>query len=143
MGKRPQVSPNIVLRLGAICRALPETHQENAWVGVRWRVRQATFAHVLLIDRGWPPAYAKAAKMEGPATLLTFRSAIAALDPAHYAEAPFFRPVWWPDIVGMTIDDRTDWNAVSDLLAGSYRLLAPRKLAGLLTAPDPADRPTS
>jgi len=37
--------------------------------------------------------------------------------------------VWWPDIAGMTIDAKSDWDEVADLLAGSYRLLAPKKLA--------------
>jgi hypothetical protein len=37
--------------------------------------------------------------------------------------------VWWPDIAGMAIDAETDWDEVSDLLAGSYCLLAPKKLA--------------
>ena len=48
--------PEIEDRLGAICLALPDAYQEQAWVGTRWRVRTRTFAHVLTIEREWPPA---------------------------------------------------------------------------------------
>lgn len=100
-------------------------------------MRQATFAHVVAIEGGWPRAYAQAAGTEGPATVLTFRSRIAALDPLNYAEAPFFRPVWFRDIVGLTIDEATDWDAVAMLIEGSYCALAPQKLAMLVEGPGP------
>lgn len=137
MSVRPQPSPEIVDRLHDICRRLPQTRREPAWVGTRWRVRQATFAHVVAIEGGWPRAYAQAAGTEGPATVLTFRSRIAALDPLNYAEAPFFRPVWFRDIVGLTIDEATDWDAVAMLIEGSYCALAPQKLAMLVEGPGP------
>ena len=90
---RVQVDPDILKRLRAICRALPETREEHAWTGVRWRVRKDTFAHVLVLEGGWPPAYAKAAGRDGPATLLTFRSWDREFDPPEFAAAPFaFQP---------------------------------------------------
>lgn len=61
--------------------------------------------------------------------VLTFRSAIAGFDPAHYAEAPYFRPVWFKDIVGMILDGTTHWDEVASLVGGSYRDLAPKALA--------------
>lgn len=122
-----EVPPRIVEQLQTICLALPETHEEAAWVGMRWRVRKQTFAHVLMVEAGWPPAYAKAAKADG--CVLTFRSLIAGLDPGHYAQAPFFRPRWRPDIVGLMIGGDTDWEAIAQLLKGSYRALAPKTLA--------------
>jgi hypothetical protein len=128
---RANVSEPIVSRLRAICLEFPDAYEEQAWVGTRWMIRKKNFAHVLRIDAGWPPAYARAAKTEGPVTVLTFRSS-ARLQAPRFSKPPFFKPVWWPDIAGMTIDARTDWEEVSDLLAGSYRLLAPRKLAAQL-----------
>jgi hypothetical protein len=121
-------------RLAAICLALPEVRQEPAWVGVRWRIRRQTFAHVLLIHDGWPPAYARAAGSDG--CVLTFRSTIAELDPRHYAEPPFFRPRWFPDIVGLAIGPGLDWGEVAGLLTASYCKLAPKALAA--QAPPPA-----
>jgi hypothetical protein len=129
MAVRAQVPPEIVARLRLACVALPEAYEEPAWVGVRWRIRKETFAHVVMIDGGWPPAYAKAAGAEGPACVLTFRSRIAELDPFNYAEPPFFRPMWWPDIAGLFLDEATDWDEVDRLVAGSYCKLAPKTLA--------------
>jgi hypothetical protein len=62
----PEVPREIVARLRSICLDLPEASEEPAWVGTRWSVRKNNFAHVLMIDAGWPPAYAKAAGASGP-----------------------------------------------------------------------------
>jgi hypothetical protein len=126
---RLDVPATIVARLRPICLALPEAHEEMAWVGVRWRIRKHTFAHVLMINAGWPPAYAKAAGTDGPACVLTFRSLLPDINDLAFRKAPFFKPVWWPDIAGMMLDDNSDWNDVRKLLAASYRMLAPKRLA--------------
>ena len=115
---------------------LPEAREEQAWVGTRWRIRTKTFAHVVHIADGWPPAYADAAGSDGPLTVLTFRSAGDELDAFAHLGPPFFRPVWFPDIVGMAIDDDTDWDEVAELITDSYCLLAPRKLAGQVARPE-------
>ena len=44
--ERPEVPDAWVRRVGTIIRRFPETTQERAWVGVCWRVRRATIAHV-------------------------------------------------------------------------------------------------
>lgn len=128
------VEPWIVDRLRAISLEFPEAREELAWVGTRWMIRGRNFAHVLAIDAGWPPAYARAAGTGGPVTVLTFRSS-ARLEAPKFARAPFFRPVWWPDIAGLIIDAGTDWDEVADLIGGSYCLLAPKKLAALVDRP--------
>lgn len=127
--KRPAVPGAVATRLRAICLGLPEAYEENAWVGLRWRVRKKTFAHVLMIDSGWPPAYAKAAGSDGPACVLTFRSLLPEVDESAFREPPFFKPVWWPDIAGVFLDDGTDWVDVAKLIEASYRVLAPKQLA--------------
>ncbi|MDO9338828.1 MAG: hypothetical protein Q7T61_20740 [Caulobacter sp.] len=129
---RPQPEPDVVSALRAICLGFPEAHEEPAWTGTRWRVRKQTFAHVVRIEDGWPPAYAKAAGSAGPLTVLTFRSTIAGFDPLHYAEAPFFRPVWFADIVGLRLDGSTNWLEVAGLIEASYRALAPKTLVDRL-----------
>ena len=45
---------------------------------------------------------------------------------------PFYKPPWSPTIVGMVIDEGTDWGEVADLVTESYRVCAPHKLARLL-----------
>jgi len=126
------VAPEIAARLRSICLDLPEAYQEAAWVGTRWSVRKKNFAHVLMIDAGWPPAYAKVAGSNGPLCVLTFRSSAPAVDTPRFGRAPFFRPGWWPNIVGLVLDDRTDWDDVAALLTTSYCVLAPKKLAELV-----------
>ena len=48
---------------------------------------------------------------------------------------PYFRPVWFPDIVGVRIDSSTDWDEITELVTDSYRRLAPARLVRLLDAP--------
>jgi hypothetical protein len=128
-GASKVVPPALLARLRSTCLALPEAHEEPAWVGTRWRIRKQTFAHVLMVSDGWPPAYAKALGSDGPSCVMTFRSPLPQLDAYAFTWAPFFRPVWFPDIVGMTLDGSTDWDEVTSLVRESYRHLAPRKLA--------------
>lgn len=92
MTLRPEVSPEIVAHLRSACLALTEAYEERAWAGARWRVRKRTFAHVLMIASGWPPAYALAAGSDGPVCVATFRSGIAAFDRDAFTEHPYFRP---------------------------------------------------
>ncbi len=119
------------------CLALPEAVEESAWAGTRWTVRGKNFAHVLMIDRGWPPAYARATGIEGRGCVLTFRSSRVEIDPDYFERPPFFRPRWWPDIAGLVLDEDTDWREVSTLIEASYLRLAPRKLAARAAAPRP------
>jgi hypothetical protein len=93
------------------------------------------FAHVLVVDSGWPPAYARAAGTNGPTTVLTFRSSGPDLDALRMAGDPFFAPVWRADEVGMVLDAGVDWEEVADLLTESDCLLAPKKLGGLVGRP--------
>ena len=129
------VPEELLARLREICLRLPEAHEEEAWVGSRWRIRNQTFAHIVRIADGWPPAYARAAGTDGPAVVLTFQSAGSDLDALSAAGAPFFRPVWRPGIVGMRLDDGVDWDEITELLTDSYCLLAPRKLVELVDRP--------
>lgn len=130
--KRPVVPPAVLGKLQAMCLALPETIEEPAWVGTRWRIRKQTLAHVLMVDAAWPPAYARALGSDGPACVLTFRSPLPQLDAFAFTWAPFFRPPWFPDIVGMTLGRDTDWDELAGLIRASYCHLAPKKLAALV-----------
>ena len=130
-----EVAPEIVGKLRSVCLGLPEAYEEPAWVGTRWRIRKQTFAHVLMVDSGWPPAYARAAGSDGPITVMTFRSSGPELDVFGREGHPFFRPVWFPNIVGMVLDADADWDEVAELLTESYCVLAPKKLVALVDRP--------
>jgi hypothetical protein len=132
---RLDVPVDIVAAIRVICAGLPEAYEERAWVGARWRIRKRTFAHVLVIADGWPPAYARAAGTGGPSCVLTFRSSDPELQALVHAGHPFFVPRWWPDIIGMVLDEAVDWTEVGELLSESYRLLAPKRLVEFLEPP--------
>jgi hypothetical protein len=131
-----EVPPEIVAALRSVCLALPDAYEETAWVGTRWRIRKQTFAHVLMVDSGWPPAYARAAGSDGPIIVMTFRSSGPELDALSDAGYPFFKPPWFADIVGMALDANADWDEVAELLTDSYCVMAPKRLV------DRVDRPT-
>jgi hypothetical protein len=129
------VPPDTLTALRSACLRLPESYEAAAWVGTRWRIRTRTFAHVLVVDAGWPPAYARAAGSDGPLTVLTFESAGAELDALSSAGPPFFRPRWRATVLGMALGAGVDWDEVAELVTESYRLLAPKKLGRLLDPP--------
>jgi hypothetical protein len=131
-GDDVEVAPEVLERLRSICLALPEVQEEAAWVGTRWCVRKKNFAHVLLVDAGWPPAYARAAGSDGPLCVLTFRTP----EPEAYESGRFFRPGWFPDLVGTALDGSTDWHEIGELLTESYCVLAPKKLVALVVGRD-------
>lgn len=135
MTEYADVQPEIITRLRTMCLRLPEAYEEPAWVGTRWRIRNRTFAHVLFVDSGWPPAYARAAADNGPITVVMFRSSGAELEVLRNTGRPFFAPVWRSDEVGMVLDEPVDWEEVAELVTDSYRTLAPASLAKLVDQP--------
>jgi YjbR protein len=129
------VAPEIVDRLRAVCLALPDAYEEQAWVGTRWCVRKKNFAHVLAIDSEWPASYARAVRATGPVTVLTFRSSGPELDALTNAGHPFYRPGWAPNIVGMILEAGADWSEIAELVTESYCIMAPKKLAAQVHQP--------
>ncbi|MFE9689586.1 MmcQ/YjbR family DNA-binding protein [Micromonospora sp. NPDC005806] len=129
------VPPAILDRLRPVCLGLPETYEEPAWVGTRWRIRKRTFAHVLTVDPGHQVAYARAAATDQPICVLTFRSPGDEIAGLIGGGHPFFKPGWGADVVGMALYDDVDWAEVAELLTESYCVLAPKKLAALVDRP--------
>ena len=129
--------PARILRaVRTICMALPDVYEEEAWVGTRWLVRRRTFAHVLTVEGASDSAHARAARPDGPTTLVTFRAAGEDLAMLRNAGHPFFYAGWGRDVVGMVLEDATDWAEVAELLTESYCVLAPKKLVALVDRPD-------
>jgi hypothetical protein len=119
-------------KLGEICLVLPEVSEEEAWVGRRWMVRKKNFAQVLMIANGYPPAYARVAKVSktsAPLCLLTFGCFNPATADPRFTSKPYLLPGWWPNIVGKLIDDQTDWRQVALHIQESYCCLAPKRLS--------------
>ena len=109
------VPDEVVERLRAICAELPDAYEEPAWVGVRWRVRKKTFAHVLAVDE------------EGAdrRVVMTFRSDGDELEVLRNAGPPFYALGWSGNAMGMDLDVRTDWDEVRELVTDSFCVMAP------------------
>ena len=117
----PQPPEEVVERLRAICNRLPGAREHEAWTGTSWRVGTTTFVHVVEITDGWPPAYARTFTTDGPATVVTFQAAPDEYEALRAAGPPYRHPPWRPGIVGVVIDDASDWTELAELVVDSYR----------------------
>jgi hypothetical protein len=129
---RPEPDPRFVARVGELALRLPESYEEDAWTGVRWRVRQRTIAHVVALPHA--SAVERLAITDGrTVTVVTLRSA-GEERAALAAIGPPFLASWADDVVAVVLDEHTDWREVGELVAESYRLLAPKRLVRQLDA---------
>ena len=126
------VEPVILDRLRPICLGLPETSEEPAWIGVRWRIRTRTFAHVYTVDPKRHQVYARTVGTEEPLCVMTFRAPPEELAGLVGGGYPFFRAPWGTDVVCLVFGESVDWTEVGELLTDSYCVLAPKKLAALV-----------
>jgi hypothetical protein len=132
MPRRIEPAEDVVRRLGALAAPLPEAYQEDAWTGVRWRIRTKTFAHVMVAQEGYESAYRDSTGDAEVRTLLTFHATGDELLALTHGGLPFYSPPWSPTIIGVVLDDDTDWTEIAELVTESYRFCAPQKLARLL-----------
>lgn len=130
MSRPPRIEPaaDVVAKVASTALSLPDAYEEDAWTGVRWRVRKKTFAHVLVAQEGYTSAYRDMTGVTEPTTVLTFRSSGDELLALVHAGPPFYQPPWSPTVVGMVLDGDTDWEEVAELVTESYRFCAPQKL---------------
>lgn len=119
--QRPPVPAAYVERIGATLLALPEVVEEPAWVGVRWRVRGNTIAHVF--------------GGEDQLFRVTFRGEPDEVSAFQHLGDPYFRREWGENVIGLLVDDATDWDELAELLTDSYCLQAPATLAELVQRP--------
>jgi predicted DNA-binding protein (MmcQ/YjbR family) len=129
------LSPAVVARIGEICLGLPESVEQDAWRGVRWRIRQRTFAHVAQVDPADGSVFSRAAPVPHAVDVVTFRSSGEELESLVRSGYPFYKPQWSPTVVGLALEPEVDWAEVAELLTESYCLMAPRRLARLVEPP--------
>ena len=121
MGERAEVPEATVLRISAIMRDLPGCEEESAWVGVRWRVGGDTVAHVF--------------GGEDQLIRITFRAEPDEVMAFEHLGEPYFRSGWGQNVVGLLLDDGTDWTELAELLTDSFCLQAPARLADQVSRP--------
>lgn len=117
--------PRPITRLRRLCLALPEAHEVEAWGEPTFRVRNKMFATFAAANNhhggGRPAVWYKAAPGEQD---LRIRR-----DPDRYFKPPYVGPSGW---IGMWLDGAVDWDELGEDLRDAYRLIAPKKLAGLV-----------
>jgi predicted DNA-binding protein (MmcQ/YjbR family) len=110
-----------IARLRAICLALPEASEKEAWGDPTFRVRDRIFAMEKRGD-GRVSLWCKAP--EGSQQVLV------GADPERFYVPPYVGHKGW---IGMRLDRKPDWNEVAVVVRRSYRLIAPKKLAALVS----------
>lgn len=112
-----------LVRLRAICLALPEATERLTWGDVpTFRVRHKIFALYELNPRqSRVGVWCKA-----PPGL---QEGLVGADPARFYVPPYLGGDGW---LGVRLDVPTDWDEVAGLVEESFLLVAPRRLAALL-----------
>jgi predicted DNA-binding protein (MmcQ/YjbR family) len=113
-----------LVRLTAICLALPEASRDYNGQHASYLVKKKTFAYYL-DDHHGDGIVALACKV-----LTGDNARLAASDPARFYLPPYIGPRGW---VALRLDTgEIDWDEVSELVSGSYQLTAPKRLAALV-----------
>jgi len=107
-------------RLRSICLALPEAREEAMRRGPSHRVQDKIFA----LERPWRDSIGLWCKVpEGS------REIIIGSDPTRFFIPPYFGAKGW---IGVGLDEDADWAGIEAFTRRSYRLIAPKRLAGLV-----------
>jgi hypothetical protein len=104
-----------LIRLRAICLALPEAEERETWDLPTFRVRGQIFA---MAPGGGTEVWCKAP----PGS----QAVLVGADPDRFFAPPYVGPKGW---IGIRLTKRPDWAEVDMLVRRSFRLVAPRRLA--------------
>ncbi len=110
-------------RLRAICLDLPEAVEKEAWGDPTFRIRDKIFAMEKRGD-GRVSVWCKAP----PGS----QEVLIGADPELFFVPPYVGHKGW---VGMRLDREPDWDEVAWVVARSYRMIAPKRLAALIGEP--------
>ncbi|MFC7490189.1 MULTISPECIES: MmcQ/YjbR family DNA-binding protein [unclassified Knoellia] len=119
--ERPLVPGEWIERISQMLGAFPEVHEHDAWIGMAWKVRSATIAHIF--------------GGEDQLFRITFRAEPDEVAAFEHMGAPYFKASWGGNVVGLLVDDDTDWEELSELLTDSYCIQAPPTLAEQVPRP--------
>jgi hypothetical protein len=113
-------------RVTKICKELPEAVYELAGKHASYQVRKKTFAYYLNDHHGDGIIAVCCKVLPGD------NEALIAAHPKKFYMPAYIGPRGW---VALRLDiPGVDWNEASELIRGSYRLVAPQKLAYLVRA---------
>lgn len=119
--KKPSTEDRRLVRLTKICLALPEATRDSMGQHAGFRVRKKTFAY-FLNDHHGDGIVAVACKV-----LPGDNKVLIAANPDKFRMPDYLGPRGW---VSLRLDrGEIDWEEVTELVAGSYRMIAPKGLA--------------
>lgn len=117
------VKPSIFSALRAICLALPEAVEKETWGDPTWRVRDRIFAMQKGNFAGGQPSLWL--KVEEDT-----RIGLLGSDPKRFFVPPYVGSKGW---VGVTLTTAPPKLLLARLIRESYRLIAPKKLAAVVS----------
>jgi hypothetical protein len=113
-----------LVRLTRICLALPEAVRQCSGHHAAFLIRKRTFAYYLKDHHGDGIIAVTGKVLPGD------NKALAAAQPDRFYLPAYIGPKGW---VALRLDvGAVDWEEVAELVATSYRLIAPRRLAALV-----------
>ena len=68
---------------------------------------------------------------------ITFRGEPDEVAAFEHLGDPYFRSGWGGNVIGLLLDDTSDWDELAELLTDSYCLQAPVRLADQVARPGP------
>lgn len=122
--QRKSVKP--LERLRSVCATLPEVTEKEAWGEPTFRVRDKLFA-MFATDHHHDGRIAVWCRAP-----MGMQDVLIDADPERFFRPPYVGPKGW---IGIRLDGKVDWDEVRALLAESWRMTAPPKLAATLPAP--------
>ncbi len=123
MAKRPAEDPRLT-RLTKISLAFPETARQCHGTHAAFLVRKKIFAYFLNDHHGDGIVAVTGKALPGD------NAALAAAQPGRFYLPAYIGPKGW---VALRLDvGKIDWEEVTELVRGSYQLIAPKRLATLV-----------
>jgi hypothetical protein len=123
--KRKQAPATPLARLRAVCLALPEAREVEAWGEPTFRVKDKLFAmHASASSHhggGRPAVWIYSTHVE--------QDLVLRARPDRYFKPPYVGPNGW---IGAWLDRSPPWAEITELLRDGYRQRAPKKLAAQL-----------
>jgi hypothetical protein len=114
-------------RLREVCFSLPEVTEKEAWGEPTFRVREKMFA-MFATDHHHDGNIAVWCKAP-----MGMQEILVESDPDRFFRPPYVGPKGW---IGIRLHGRVKWQEVRSLLAESWRMTAPKKLADTLPPGD-------
>jgi hypothetical protein len=113
-----------LVRLTKISLALPEATRRDMGGHAAFLVRKSTFAYFLNDHHGDGVVSVACKALPGD------NAALAAAQPGRFYLPAYIGPRGW---IALRLDiGKVDWDEVAELVVGSYRLIAPKRLVKLI-----------